>query len=144
MNIGTHFDYNKHIMITSNHKFDLPQNGSPGLYISKYWFRARSNIYIYMALFIFQNVWACMLQRLSFYWSYTLIFKHSSALLILTVLLFDYAAGTMDSPNLNETRVDETIIEKMKDLQIHRREKIYPYSVEDIKFLEILKSKVYI
>jgi len=48
----------------------------------------------------------------------------------------------MDSANLDEKRVDETIIEKMKDLQIHRREKIYPYSVEEIKFLEILKSKV--
>ena len=50
----------------------------------------------------------------------------------------------MDSANLDETRVDETIIEKMKDLHIHRREKIYPYSVEEIKLLEILKSKVYI
>ena len=58
-----------------------------------------------------------------------------------TVLLFDYVAGAMDSANLDEMRVDEPIIEKMKDLQIHRREKIYAYSVEEIKFLGILKSK---
>ena len=50
----------------------------------------------------------------------------------------------MDSANLDEKTVDETIPEKMKDLQIHCREKIYPYSVEEILFLEILKSKPYI
>ena len=49
----------------------------------------------------------------------------------------------MDSANLDEKRVAELIDEKMKDLQISRREKIYPHSVEEIKFLEILQSKLY-
>ena len=49
----------------------------------------------------------------------------------------------MDSANLDENKVAELINEKMKDLQISRREKIFPY-VEEIKFLEILQSKLYI
>ena len=48
----------------------------------------------------------------------------------------------MDSANLDEKKVAELIDEKMKDLQI-RREKIFPYPVEEIKFLEILQSKLY-
>lgn len=47
----------------------------------------------------------------------------------------------MDSANLDEKKVAELIDEKMKDLQI-RREKIFPYPVEEIKFLEILQSKL--
>ena len=47
----------------------------------------------------------------------------------------------MDSANLDEKKVAELIDEKMKDLQI-RREKIFPYQVEEIKFLEILQSKL--
>lgn len=50
----------------------------------------------------------------------------------------------MDSANLDEKKVAELINEKMKELQISRREKIFPYPVEEIKFLEILKSKLYI
>ena len=50
----------------------------------------------------------------------------------------------MDSANLDEKKVAELINEKMKDLQISRQEKIFPYPVEEIKFLEILKSKLYI
>ena len=49
----------------------------------------------------------------------------------------------MDSANLDEKKVAELINEKMKDLQVSRREKIFPY-VEEIKFLEILQSKLYI
>ena len=64
-------------------------------------------------------------------------------LLILAVLLFYYVTGAMDSANLDDKRVG-VISEEMKDLQIRRREKIFPYPVEDIKFLEILKSKLYI
>ena len=65
-------------------------------------------------------------------------------LLILTVLLFDYVTGAIDSANLDDKRVDGVISEEMKHLQIHRREKIFPYRVEEIEFLEILKSKLYI
>ena len=50
----------------------------------------------------------------------------------------------MDSANLDEKKVAELINEKMKELQISRREKIFSYPVEEIKFLEILKSKLYI
>ena len=50
----------------------------------------------------------------------------------------------MDSANLDEKKVAELINEKMKELQISRREKIFPYPVEEIKFLEILKSRLYI
>ena len=38
----------------------------------------------------------------------------------------------MDSANLDETKVAELINEKMKELQISRWEKIFPYPVEEI------------
>ena len=50
----------------------------------------------------------------------------------------------MDSANLDDKRVDGVISEEMKDLQIRQREKIFPYPVEELKFLEILTSKLYI
>ena len=71
----------------------------------------------------------------------------SLSLLQVTVhmyLILHVVTGAMDSANLDEKKVAELIDEKMKDLQIHCREKIYPYSVEEILFLEILKSKPYI
>ena len=40
----------------------------------------------------------------------------------------------MDSANLDDKRVG-VISEEMKDLEIRHREKIFPYPVEDIKFL---------
>lgn len=69
----------------------------------------------------------------------------SLSLLQVTVhmyLILHVVTGAMDSANLDEKKVAELIDEKMKDLQI-RREKIFPYPVEEIKFLEILQSKLY-